>query len=289
MCPDFENPFSDQKASFSWRHVTVETGVQLLVYHWQPVSAQPGPALLFVPGFFSIIEGWYDFLGEVIPKHSVYYLESREKHSAIIERTGMVPADFSVRRLSHDIIEVCRQLGLDQGELIVGGSSLGATSLLEAMKNDHFRPRSAFLIGPNTEFKAPWFVRPLLLLHPATYHLVKYFIIWYMRHFKVDTRREPEQMMRYQKTLLEANPYRLKLSALAFLDYQVWPGLDKVTQPVSIAYASSDTLHVEHNIERLASALTQASLLACESNRYMHSARLALDLDAFMTADNVLS
>ncbi|MBN2384880.1 hypothetical protein JXQ70_18560 [bacterium] len=281
MSEQRDNPLPGLDALYTCHQVEVEQGIRLMVYQWQPASKskrENGP-LVFVAGCVSSVEGWTDFLQEIIPIRPVYYIESREKQSTVINRGKLGPADFSIRSMSLDIISVCQKLGIMVPKAMVAGSSLGATALLEALKEDHFQPRLVVLIGPNTEFRGPWFSKILLCLPASSYHLIKHFIIWYLGHFRVDRRREPEQMERYKRTLLEADPYRLKLTVRSFFRYKVWPGLEKVTVPIVIAYSTSDTLHVAHNIRRMRTVLARAELCECRTNLYMHSAAFAQDCE----------
>jgi hypothetical protein len=122
---------------------------------------------------------------------------------------------------------------------------------------------------------------PYLFPSPA-YHVVKHFIVWYFRHFRVNVKEEPEQMKRYENTILSAHPLRIKLSGRAFMHYQVWPDLETVKTPTRIAYATTDKLHASDAMTRMAETLGQADLLPCESNKYMHSAPLAEDIGRFV-------
>jgi hypothetical protein len=112
---------------------------------------------------------------------------------------------------------------------------------------------------------------------------VKHFIVWYFRKFRVDVEKEPEQMRRYENTILSAHPLRIKLSGRAFMHYQVWPDLETVKSPTRIAYASTDKLHAPDDMTRMAETIQTADLMPCESNKYMHSAPLAEDVCRFVS------
>jgi hypothetical protein len=99
----------------------------------------------------------------------------------------------------------------------------------------------------------------------------------------VDVEKEPEQMRRYENTILSAHPLRIKLSGRAFMHYQVWPDLETVKVPTRIAYASTDKLHASDDMTRMAETIRTADLLACESNKYMHSTPLAEDACRFVS------
>ncbi len=81
------------------------------------------------------------------------------------------------------------------------------------------------------------------------------FVLWYLKHFRVNVREDPQQMVRYRRTLRAAHPQRLKLSAQAVLGYSLFPGLETVKAPVAIAYAASDTLHAGDDVRRIVELL----------------------------------
>ena len=122
----------------------------------------------------------------------------------------------------------------------------------------------------------------MLRVPAASYSVAKHLVIWYLRHFRVDARREPDQMRRYERTLNAAEPVRLKLSARAVVGYTLWPGLETVRAPVAIAYASSDVLHAESEAKSIVATLPAGLGVECPSNTYMHRAEVARDIDEFI-------
>lgn len=264
--------------------VCVQQGVHLRVMTWRPKHPVSEDPIIFVAGWVSAVSGWAPLLKVMAAHRPVYYIETREKRSALFEKKKLTPEDFSIARMAEDLITVCSQLGITSPSATVIGSSLGATALLEALKGGRLTARAAFLIAPNSDFKAPWYLLWMLFLPAFLYHGIKYFILWYVRNFKVDVKNEPEQMMRYNETLRAADPQRIKLSAKAaiFQHYQVWPHLDSVHIPVALAYAPTDTLHSSANIRQMADRLPDATAIACPSNKYMHSADVMHDVEAFV-------
>lgn len=266
--------------------VCVQSGVHLQVMSWRPKKPVCNDPIVFVPGWVSSVSGWMPLIGALASRRPVYYIETREKKSAILKKKKLCAEDFQMSRIAEDIISVCRQLNIDTPRTTVAGCSLGATALLEALKGNRLVAGTAFLIAPNSEFKAPWYLEWILFLPAFLYHGIKFFLLWYLKNFMVDVRKEPEQMKRYQDTLLAAHPERIKLSGRALIcgRYEVWPNLESVTLPVALAYAATDKLHSSQNIQRMANRLPRVSVISCPSNQYMHSAKLLKDIEAFVNA-----
>lgn len=277
------DPIGASNATYSEAYVPVGGGVELRVMHWCPAVGAHRAPLLFVPGWISVVGGWAEFLRAAVTRRPVFYVESREKVSARFPAPDLVVDDLTIRRSAEDLIAVCRALPIHTERTIVAGSSFGATSLLEALKGDRLRPRAAFLVGPNSEFQLPWTAHLVVHLPNVFFHVVKHAIIWHLRTFRVDAQAEPEQMERYEQTVLSADPGRLKLSARAIVGYRIWPDLETARTPVAVAYAPSDKLHGADNVQRIAAALPRCTLIRCASNLAMHSASLVDELERFVS------
>ena len=111
-------------------------------------------------------------------------------------------------------------------------------------------------------------------------------VLFYLRNFRVNSRLEPQQIARYERSLLAAHPLRMKLSAQAVYPYQAWPDLETVNVPVAVAYSPTDTLHEEEEIERLIGSIPRSRAVPCPSNLYMHSEKVARDIEEFIAGLN---
>lgn len=282
MTENFADPISTEDAIFRSEYFLADDNVKLNVMSWQPKNQNKQLPIIFVAGWVSVVQGWADLIREASKTHPVYYIETREKKSAEISKRNLLPEDFSIARMANDISKVCSNLPIKMEKSVIVGSSLGATSILESMKNQGLSPKGAFLISPNSEFKAPKALKPVVYLPSVFYHLIKYPLLWYLKAFRVDGKKEPEQLKRYQETLLSADPLRIKLSARSVLQYEIWSCLDTITSPVGLAYAHTDKLHSSDNILRMKKLLKNARLVKCKSNKYLHSADLVSDIDSFV-------
>ncbi|MBT8359252.1 MAG: hypothetical protein HKO79_13040 [Desulfobacterales bacterium] len=282
---NMDDPISAPGAHFKSEYISTSHDVKLKVFQWHPTIKQPSKAVesvIFVSGWVSHVSGWAELLRSMTQKRQVFYIETREKISAHINKDEIKAKDFSISKIAHDIINVCKNLPIEPEKSIAMGSSFGATALLEAFKNNNLNPRCAFLVGPNSEFSAHPIMRPLLYLPDFSYHFLKYFVLWYLRTFRVDAKKEPEQMGRYKITIKTAHPRRIKMSVKAAVKYKLWPDLETVQIPTALAYAPTDTLHSKGNIKKIAQILPNGHIITCPTNKYMHSVDLLKDIDDFI-------
>jgi pimeloyl-ACP methyl ester carboxylesterase len=277
------NPVSVPGVRYSEHRLQVESGVRLLLYEWQPKVDTRAEPVFFVAGWISLVTGWVPLLNDLVRSRPVYYLETREKESAEISPQLMRAESFSIPRLADDLIEVSAQLGLDNNRTVLFGSSMGSNAILEALKGERLVAKAAFLIGPNVEFHFPWWGRPLVHLPPWVYNAAKPFVLWYLRTFRVNTQEDPEQMARYVRTIRAADPRRIMASAQAVINYDAMPGLETIVAPVAVAYAPSDTLHGEEEVQRIVDAMPNGVAVRCPSNTYMHTAEVVADLERFLS------
>ena len=279
---DSSDPIAAAGVRFSEHRVKVEEGVSLRVLQWRPETDSGADPIYFVAGWISLLQGWRPLLEMMVPRRRVVYVETREKSSAEIDRSRFRVESFRISRLADDLAAVAEDFGLDDGSAVLFGSSMGSNAILEVLKNDRVRARGAFLIGPNAEFRFPvWGRIAVHILPAAVIRPLKGFVIWYLRRFRVNSSHDPEQMARYERTVRAADPLRLKLSARAVLDYSALPGLETISTPVAVAYASSDVLHGEEEVRRIVDAMPYGRAVCCPSNTYMHTAAVIQDLDRF--------
>ena len=269
---------------YSEEMIPVDEAVRLKVMVFRQTAGRGKAPIVFVPGWVSTMFGWAALIKPMARERDVYYLETREKCSALIDGNARLrDDDFSIFQNAHDIITICDHFNINSSQTLACGSSLGATSLLEAMKGGKLRCGGAFLAGPNSEFPAPKSISWILSLPASFYHPIKYLVAWYLRTFRVDAKKEPEQMKRYEETLNMVEPKRLKHTARSVIwgHYTVWSELETVRVPVYVAYAASDKFHSLENIRMMTERLPCGKLNPCPTNLYMHSEQLLADINAF--------
>jgi pimeloyl-ACP methyl ester carboxylesterase len=279
-----DDPIRAERARAGVAWISTSDGFRLRVLRWLPQAPATLPRVVFVAGWVSVVEGWAPVLRKLAERAEILYVETREKHSAELPERGLRPADFSIPRMADDIVEACAALGADDGEVLLIASSMGANAALEALKHQRLRVRAGFMIAPNGDFHYPWWGHLLIRMPAAGYRLVRPLIAAYLRHFRVNTAADPGQMRRYERTLEEAEPRRLKLSAQAAVGYRLWPDLETVQVPVAVAFASSDTLHGGGRCEDIVSCLLDARLVRCPTNSFMHDVGVVEEIESFVAS-----
>ena len=163
------------------------------------------------------------------------------------------------------------------------GSSLGATVILDAMSRNKIDPSYSILIGPNAEFNAPWFwILIARITPPFLYYIIKPVVKWYMKKHYLDTDSDPDQYLKYVRSLDEAHPKRLRRSVLNFSKYKIWDQLGSIHQKVLIFTGSKDVMHGFENTLKIAKSLSHCDLVDLETNAKTHSVVMVNQMRQFL-------
>lgn len=259
--------------------VPVDSRVALRVGILRPVKKTGRPTVVFVAGWMTQLESWFEVLQEMTRDFPVIYVETREKKSSRIQGR----AGFGVGDIGGDVVRIVGHFGLrDRGYLIVA-SSLGATAVMDRHQDFKTRPRTLVMVNPNAVFRIPafwkWVVR---LFFPPLLKVFRPVVKWYLRTFRLDIRSDPAQYKKYCATLDNADPWKTKQTAMAIWDYRIWDKLGSLRIPTLIVGASRDKLHEPENMERMVSLVPGATYLDLETNARNHSRELVEEIRRYL-------
>lgn len=263
--------YTSSGTEFKEYYVRMSDGVRLRIFEFIPEAAdRKKPVMIFVAGWISLVSGWKGVLQEITPHFRTIYMETREKRSSLVPQNMNV--SFAMDRLRKDIGEVIDELIPEKQNFFLAGSSLGASAILEYCSLNQRVPECAFLIGPNAEFRFPKVLGDIVpAFHPSLYFAVKPVVKWYLKNFRLDKKNAREQVKKYENTLDEADPYKLKANALAIKNYTVWDKLGTIFTPCVIFGATSDTLHGTENLQKLIAIIPRTEYIELASNTETHS------------------
>ena len=265
--------WTDSKVTVTEEYFKTTDGVRLRLIDFIPSDEDDRlPIIIFVAGWISMISAWEEVLRVLTPRFRTLYIETREKKSALID--WKQSPEFSIERMVRDIREILEDRVPADRPFCLAGSSLGSTVILEYLARNLRHPVLTVAIAPNAEFGLPrWFYPVARFLPPGAYGAVRGLVKWYLRTYRVDSVREREQAKKYEASLDEADPRRLKASAMTMKGYSLWSKLEKITDPVIIVAAKTDTLHGVEAMKHMTDRIEGARLEVMESNRETHSER----------------
>ncbi len=258
-------------ATFKEEMIDVSTSVALRVITFNPPERSENPSVVFVAGWISHIQSWKEVLKELTSDFKVYYVETREKISSRVRGKS----EFSIYTLGRDIVELVSILKLKEKKYILFGSSLGATVILDCYNSLKKKPLCIVLVAPNAEFRMPGFGKVMVTLMPSfLYRIIKPFVKWYLKTFRMDVKSDYQQYEKYCRALDAADPKKLKKASLSLSKYTVWDVLKEIETPLLIIGASKDKLHEPENIRKMTSMIKNCKYIDMETNKNTHSREL---------------
>ena len=260
--------------------VSVSGNVSLRVVEFHPNKSTTQPTVLFIAGWISLMRGWKIVLKEMTKDFHVIYVETREKISSKINGK----AEFSVEAIAKDIVKLVEIYKLEKNKYIIFGSSLGGTSILESYKGLNHHPLCFALLGPNAEYRTPWWGKLLIsIVWPGLYNALRPFIKWYLRKFRLDIETDRAQYEKYCNALDAADPKKLKPAAKALSKYKVWGILKDIDLPVIIIGATKDLLHEPQNLIQMDKMLPNSVFLDMDTNTFAHGPEMVVELRKYIS------
>lgn len=258
--------------------VQTNEDVRLRVITWTPDTPTKEGVVVVVPGWGSVFEGWKPLIAEWSSRRKIVYIETREKGSSRI--SGRIrKSDFSVERISSDIVGVLTHYDIESSEVDWFSSSLGSTVLIDAFSRGTLSGRTSVLLAPNSEFKFPIWAR-LVLRSPIpkfTHSIIKRLVISAVER-KV---KEEGQKIRYRRTVLSQDLHKMHLSARFLAGYSIPSDLSNISFPCAVMTASSDKLHGMEKALRIVDSIPESVFIEVPSNQYAHEASVLVEIEEF--------
>jgi pimeloyl-ACP methyl ester carboxylesterase len=249
------------------------------VVKFEPDIETSLPPVVLLPGLASVIENFKDTLIALTEKHTVYFLETREKSSSVINGK----AGFSIPEIASDLPEAIRKLGLGSGSYLLAGYSLGTSVIAAAFNQIQCKPLALVLIEPSATFNWPWWLIPLAKIGAPIYPAIKPFLKWYMKTFRINTKEDKEMYEINARILDQADPKKLALTVLAVKSFEVWNYLPKIDIPTLVIGVSQDKFHSHDEALRVSRGIAKSSYIDVLNNKRSHSAEVATIIEEYVS------
>ncbi|MGC9780394.1 MAG: hypothetical protein HZR80_14195 [Candidatus Heimdallarchaeota archaeon] len=259
---------SEYERSAKEQFVKVSDGSELCVLIFDKVK-QPKEdiAIYFIPGMVTVFPRWEKVVEELNENYKVYYIESREKTSSKLVKK----AEVTIKRISEDLSDVEKALGLDKTKYVCVASSLGGTQILENLATQTITPLGSVLVGPGVEFHYPRWLIFMFKITPIFFiRMVKPLLLFLLGYIWVDRKREPEQSEAYMRSIGEANPRKLREVIFDMAKYNSWDLLPKINQRLILVGASLDKVHEADFALRVANTLLNCTFVDLGSSKAAH-------------------
>lgn len=266
-------------ATFREEYHNISDRIFLRLIHFTPAVTNEHPTMVFVPGWITQITSWKIVLREVTREFPVVYIETREKISSKVSGK----AKYDLETIGSDILQIISDLKLQTHRYLLFGSSLGATVLLDSCRYLQTEPLCVAVVGPNAEFRVPkWGMALIHVFYPGFYVVLKPFIKWYLKNFRLDVKNDRAQYEKYCRALDAADPWKLKRAIIPFSRYKIWHILPEIEYPTLIIGASKDKLHEPENLKKMVAMLPNVTYIDLVTNKGTHSAEMVAALHRYL-------
>ena len=277
---DYGSPGTKIKTSY----IEVSNGIQLFQVHFKPKKITNYPPVIFIPGWGSFIQGWKIVLREMSKDFEIYYLETREKSSAIQKEEQ----EITIENIGDDIARVTALINLKDDGFIALGSSMGATAILDAMAEEKFSPSLAVLIGPNIEFNIPRFLIIILSIIPVQfYKVIRPFAKWYMKKKYIDMDSDSKQYDKYSYVLDNVHFDRTRRSALNFKKYSFETKIEQIKKRILVFSGDKDILHNYERTVDMVRRIKGSKLINLKTNDKTHSEEMVRKMRDYLDQNNL--
>ena len=274
--PILENIQTQEK----WIEVEEDIFLRILIFSPQDSGYENSNPIFMVPGWGSLFEGWKPLISQWATKRKIFYIETREKKSSIINRKSR-KSDFIMSRHGEDLRSVIQKLDIEMGEIEWFASSLGSTILIDSFEKGILGGKSAILLAPNSDFKFPlWFRVGINLPIPIfIFKRLVNFISW-----KVQRRtKEPAQKERYRRNFTALDVEKMLLSARSNIGFSLPQDLSSIEVRCAVMTAFSDTLHDFGKVKMIKESIPNCELIEVPSNQYAHEAEVLSEIEEFQS------
>ncbi len=278
---DFDySDFCHAGATYEVKYSPLPTGVELLTVIFTPPEPADAPPVIFVPGLASVIENFRETVIELTRNHTVYYIETREKKSAVITSNHR----FNVEEIASDLVHFAGQTFPPGSRYVMAGYSLGATAIAEAFPLLENKPEKIILIEPNSSFPFQGFLLLLARAARVVYYPVKPLLKWYLRNFRINLAEDYEMYRINCRILDSAEPVRTGRAIRDLSTYRMTGCLREITVPALVVVASKDRFHSHDEGMDIARQISGAGYIDLVDNRRTHSAEMGRVISDFISS-----
>lgn len=248
--------------------VKVSDRVSLKVFAFIPVNLKGNFPFVIVSGLATMIDSFLIIIGGLSKFHPVYYVETRDKTSSVIQDE----TDYSIQAMGMDVSEVIEILKFKDKEYYLLGYSLGSAVIADAYRHMKSKPRRVIFMEPTAEFNYPgWSLFVIRHLGTSIYSVLKRIAKWYLLRFVIDKKQDRQMMVISFNSLDHADPVKLKNTILSVAGYSIWDRITEVRCPSLIVGTTKDGLHNDDHLKRMLNLLEKGTYIDLETNERTHN------------------
>ncbi len=248
--PPFWEPGASEEIS-----VPVDGG-RIRVFHFASRDPSARRPIVMVPGFGATPAGFQDFYEAVRDRAEVYYLETREKASSMLDADR---ADMSVSRSARDLQQALAFLGLEGRDFVLLAPCWGAAIVLQGLIEGSLDAPTVVVADPmHTLWFPKWLLRFVSPLLPVGFVNVLRPLI---ARAMLGGMKEQKQRERAYAFVNGADVRKWKMSAEAARDFELFGRLGGIEREVFVFNGTNDRIHDQDNYPLIAAEMPRGRFI----------------------------
>lgn len=251
--------------------VPVEENVRLNIIRFTPENPELEVPAVMVTGLGTIIESFQKLIAYLTKRVPLIYIETREKSSSQIEGN----TSFGIETQSLDVVNVIDYFKLDEKGYFLIGYSLGATIIAHSYSKLKNKPAGIIFLDPTPVFRYPkWSLFLIKNFGSRFYTVTKPIAKWYLTHFYINKKEDPEMAVISSQVLDNADPKKFRQAILDIAGYEVWNSLGTINCRTMVVGTSKDGFHNQEEVVRMTQMLANSEFFDLETNLRLHSTEM---------------
>lgn len=258
--------FKGSKAYERW--FKPSDNINLKIFEFKPVNPYENIPIVIVTGLVTIIDSFHLVVEGLSSIYPVYYVETRDKTTSIIQGD----AGFDIETMGKDLSSFIKERGLKNNRYCMIGYSMGAAIVSECYHIVEPKPLSIILMEPTAEFIYPrWSLFLIRRIGVPLYNPLKVFAKWYLGRFYINTTEDNRMAVISSDSLDNADPAKIRNTILAISGYKIYSKLPEIRCQVLIVGTSKDSLHSEVQMKKMLSMIDRVEYIDLETNERTHN------------------
>ena len=143
-------------------HILMSDEQEVHCYYSKKKNNFKGTTIFFMQGFGSGVYSWTDLWDELYSEFDLIVMDPREKETIKLKKKSKC----TIQRIALDIAETLHHFRVDEKNVFIIGSSIGASYIAHSVSKGWIKPRGCFFAGPSIKPRNPKFLLRLTFLFP---------------------------------------------------------------------------------------------------------------------------
>ncbi|MEA2070411.1 MAG: alpha/beta hydrolase [Asgard group archaeon] len=289
MIENFDNKTVIYESPIKEQLITVSDNEKVKVIAFMPEgnydNSNSNMPIIFIGGWLAHLDSYTPIINKLRQDgHEVIYIETREKNSS----SATEGSDLTGERIFRDIQEILYNLEIDEPFIMLGHSLGAICSLLQPLQEDNprFIPKRIIALQPVIKSVIQKEQLGIFKLPTWLFKMFRKLMVKLAPFFSHKLKESDYSRTRFEKEFLEADPGKLRKSAIGFSDFSLLDYLTAIDIPILFLGISEDEQHPIADAKKLTQMLPQTKFIDLISEEAAFSSKTADIIQRFLRTNS---